>query len=1168
MRKRFHCTMRTLALAMLSAFATPFVDDNVARAQLAVPTWNLSTASNVLGGAAKPSTASKTYSAGASVAAMPTPATSVAANDAPAVTPQVTELARALKYNPDLIYEYVRDNVQTLAEYGSMKGPLGPILDGNGTVFDQAELMEQLLQASESSNSAIANPQIAVGQVTVSGAQLTSWLGTSSATSMETILNAGGFPATYSVSGDTMNSATIEWAWVTVQISGTTYAFDPSTKSYAATYPGLAQNSALIQQGGYSQSKLLSDLTAGSSSCPYTNTGSQMACLSPGFSTFTGDIQNYGLTIASYMAANAATISPQMAVGGQILAPLAIGTQLRQSSLPNQTGTITSYTILPTDYRVAFGIQLPGSTSFPTWNLSDLYGHRLTVSFSSDGTSVSLILGFANSNLGTVSGNETTLGSTPTGSGTNATLGFATFIHHPYGVTPSNQVYAATVSDGSADVYVQTGVQTSGGYLVGVYDLVVGVGPTGRGMVQKHTLDLSAVEQAMPDQTNSEPVLGESLAVLGYTWLAERSQAQQVLAGASNTAMLVQQELGVVGVKGLTSSIIGPYLDIPTNTVSAIQLSSRGAVGGNPTQKETGAFFTDALMASSIEGAVISQTQPNVPAVSTAHLFALEALTGSSPLNFVDANNNSVANDTCAYWGSTLRSKLVGYQAADLTAVDGIVGYNAPQNSCTGSGNRALLTAYGAFLDNGWSGAGYLNINQTGTVIQSLITGNLSGGISGSNVTNTQLESNTPKSTYPDSQSTTAAQVGTAEGGGSAVQPGSGSADLVTGSFTYSHTDLSVGSGSYPYALSFTRSYDSASRLINNGFGNGWSTNLQVTASLISDPFEGLGTTSAEAAAPALAYIYAAQDIMTPTGSATVPTMLQIVAAASAIDVFMTNLNVDKDLVVSKAGSIEHFIALGNGTFAPPPGSSDTVSYNGTSYAITDKHKNVTQFDAAGNMTTWTSPAGPVVTVSYQTYPYVGEMPQTIKNNMGRELSFNYTGAGVLESATDGSTVNGGNPRKVSYVYANDGVLSSLIDPTGATSTFTYDSTLHLTGITTPSSAGSAGTVTSTIGYDNLDRYKTFTDPLSRVTSYYFAGSRTEIDDPLGDATITYLNPFGLDIADVDAVGNVTQSTYDALDRLVTATRPDKNYSTLAYDSFNNVISVTDVPKPELARLS
>ena len=62
--------------------------------------------------------------------------------------PEIVAQAAALKNDPDLIYEYVYNNIKTLPMYGSLKGPLGTMLDAAGTPVDQAELMASLLQAA------------------------------------------------------------------------------------------------------------------------------------------------------------------------------------------------------------------------------------------------------------------------------------------------------------------------------------------------------------------------------------------------------------------------------------------------------------------------------------------------------------------------------------------------------------------------------------------------------------------------------------------------------------------------------------------------------------------------------------------------------------------------------------------------------------------------------------------------------------------------------------------------------------------------------------------------------------------------------------------------------------------------------------------------------------
>ncbi len=212
---------------------------------------SLSASHNIIltspGGTSATAAAAKPSAAGAarpSAAAQPAATSSGASAPIP---PEINELARALRYNPQLIYEYVYNNIKILPEWGSLKGPLGAMLDGNGTVFDSAELMLQLLQLSAANNNTgltITNPQIVVGTITLTGTQLSNWLNMSSASSMLTLLSSGNFPtATFTTSGDTVTSATIEWAWVTAQVNGTTVTYDPSTKSYT-TWAGFGSDTA------------------------------------------------------------------------------------------------------------------------------------------------------------------------------------------------------------------------------------------------------------------------------------------------------------------------------------------------------------------------------------------------------------------------------------------------------------------------------------------------------------------------------------------------------------------------------------------------------------------------------------------------------------------------------------------------------------------------------------------------------------------------------------------------------------------------------------------------------------------------------------------------------------------------------------------------------------
>ena len=106
----------------------------------------------------------------------------------PLAPDEIVELARALKWNPDLIYEYIHNNIQTIPIRDSLKGPLGTLIDGAGTPVDQVDLMFSLLLQS------CYSPQYEIGSVNIPASQLTAWLGVDNSTySIGYALGNGGF---------------------------------------------------------------------------------------------------------------------------------------------------------------------------------------------------------------------------------------------------------------------------------------------------------------------------------------------------------------------------------------------------------------------------------------------------------------------------------------------------------------------------------------------------------------------------------------------------------------------------------------------------------------------------------------------------------------------------------------------------------------------------------------------------------------------------------------------------------------------------------------------------------------------------------------------------------------------------------------------------------------
>jgi RHS repeat-associated protein len=172
--------------------------------------------------------------------------------------PEIKELARALKYDPNLIYEYLRNTVDTEFLFGSHKGALGVIIDHSGTAFDQAELMAELL--SESGITA----RIKYGTISLSGTEFQAWTGIIDARAACDFLATGGIPlvvngntpsACSSLSG---NAATVVMAhaWVEADIpsafGGGARQFDPAYKPYLHK-TGIANLKAALGVSGTSE---------------------------------------------------------------------------------------------------------------------------------------------------------------------------------------------------------------------------------------------------------------------------------------------------------------------------------------------------------------------------------------------------------------------------------------------------------------------------------------------------------------------------------------------------------------------------------------------------------------------------------------------------------------------------------------------------------------------------------------------------------------------------------------------------------------------------------------------------------------------------------------------------------------------------------------------------
>lgn len=459
---------------------------------------------------------------------------------------EIVELARALRNDPDLIYDYVRSNVDTVWMYGLQKGAVGAIVDKSGTAFDQAHLMVELLRQAN-----FPTASYRVGTITLNPTEFFNWTGITSATAACQLLASGGIPATVNGSTDQTNctaitgsvsSVTLAHVWVSVTINGTSYVFDPSYKAHTfkdglilASVTGLTAGAPIAQSG------------TGMSS----GTDSSVAYIANvGVESLNPLLRTYANNLANYVQANLPAAEIDDIVGGSAITPDAV---LRRTSLPYTTSLLRTWTgEIPDQYRTSLRVRVTRkSCSTGAFDqiidkmiyADDIYGRRLTLggswSFTQASTGVSLT-------VRDETGASAALysGSFPCSPGANRGQINLT-VNHPY----------PAAADGSATAgmnYMDAALTKSVHFGVPVA-IVHGWGDTGRAMVDKWgtrregeipPLITAGCETCGTTFRSADGISRrEQMAV---SWLAQSSQAARLHAAIAKSVYAHHHSIGVV----------------------------------------------------------------------------------------------------------------------------------------------------------------------------------------------------------------------------------------------------------------------------------------------------------------------------------------------------------------------------------------------------------------------------------------------------------------------------------------------------------------------------------------------------------------------------------------------------------------------------------------------
>jgi len=919
-----------LALGLAGALA-------LAGSALAAPSTKIGTASLI-----SPSAADTYF--GAATAAT----NSTGAGSRPA---EIQELARALKNDPDLIYEYVRNNTAIVWTYGLTKGGMGVIVDRAGTAFDQAHLMVELLRQAGFTAS------YKLGTVTLTGAQFASWSGITSATAACQLLSSGGIPAAIngsttancSYGAATVSTIDISHAWVSVVIQGVSYVYDPAFKDHTFT-TGMNLGTATSMSTG---------ALMGVSN--YSGTTSGIGWVST-VGSVTSSLNTYASNLETAMASSLPAASVADVVGGQAINPQIIPSGgLRQTSLPYTANVLRTITgDMPNQYRTSLRVQVnkvrpsggPTGVIDKTLYVDEIYGRRLVFdpNFDTSGATFNGALKLID-DFGTVNSLATTgsYSDNPTYSRGDVTL-------------TVNLPYAA-----SSGAYMDAVVTRTVSYAL-PFTVVHGWGDTGRGLIDKWGQRRDTAMPAVPDASckvcfvSYKTWKGDGRReLLAAEWLAQASKAARLHAAIAKGIFAQHYSIGVSSADTTVfQTSNGSYwitdsfdrLDIETG----FSLTSTSATA---TDRRAAVLATAATLAT-LKGNVSAQVSDLPDNSSTATRFEW----GNAPPSAEDAAGGTV-RPFYLYTNTTDAAQAMGLSKTEnltTTTDTGLHDQSTPTIGSTETVARrqAVSDAVTAYTTAGFSvaasGEAFLGPGQRG------------GGFAPS--TSYYSHASTPQrggalvATKYDGNGdpTEIAHVvvnpgGIVDGGGGGAQlfhqveydPAT-AADVVKGRFVNapvgsvtaaSPAKVVVGRNGFPYQLTGQLIWrDGEVREETYGAAAhrepqmGWTTSLSNTLTISGSGLEAMGESDARAATGTIAAFYAAQDVYKSTPSLKRDVVAELVSAA-------WSHNLTQNVASVNVGTeTRQFIRKPAGTwFSPGPGSYATLVQTG-SPAVTPRHPN------------------------------------------------------------------------------------------------------------------------------------------------------------------------------------------------------------------------------------
>ncbi|MCK5607256.1 transglutaminase domain-containing protein, partial [Candidatus Pacearchaeota archaeon] len=585
--------------------------------------------------------------------------------------PEITELARGLKNDPNLIFKYVYNHIDHIPMHGSVKGAYMTLMDGFGNSYDQSSLLVALLRESGYTASFV------YGFIYPDLATVMNWFGTQDEDTINEILSDSGIVGWVWKPSDLSGEYVVKThVWVKVNINGTDYLLDPSLKAYEYT-DGINLQTAT----GYNESTFLSSvLTNATVQTDYVKDINK--------SNLNSKLSTYSSNLISYINTNMPCAKLEDVIGGRKIIPITEVTW--QTSLPYVLQVIEEWTDISDDHKHVLRVQHlitdVGDPNDPNDDVyaidvnlysEDIYGRRLTISYNEDAYGdVYPVLNLDGSVIDEADSSDAV------SVGSNQKIKLSA--DHPY----SGQ--SGTLHDSDRT----TSIKAGGTYFV----LNFWGNAPNLDIIEKHRnilknyLDLGY-------SLYSEKVLGESSTIMGLTWVAEKFKFIEISNRVNNFRKLWHHGMGICGYYD------SAYIDIFGYGTSTVSLS------GDDTNEREYSFGIWGF-GSALESGMIEQLQPDVNGISTVEL-----------INLANNNSHKIFHTTSSNYNSTIKPQLQNYSSGILSNIE----------SMLNDGYELILPEYGDLVIDDWQGTGYLYYDGTnGYGAGYMISGGLNGGHSGS----------------------------------------------------------------------------------------------------------------------------------------------------------------------------------------------------------------------------------------------------------------------------------------------------------------------------------------------------------------------------------------------------------------------------------------------------